>query len=152
MRTLKLKISIKVPFFSTEDRLKLESLIYNLLGELPNLTEIKEADLVYLTANDIDIRSLRPFYVYIREHEIIDTVRKYAIVNPVEQVITFNIHKQALTVGKIAVVSEDTSPPLGNAELTIQVEDTEKFLKWFTPKTIEGKVQNPTKFKDIFNL
>ncbi|MCE7740818.1 MAG: hypothetical protein GOP50_00035 [Candidatus Heimdallarchaeota archaeon] len=149
---MNLRISIRVPFYSTEDKSKLEIIISNLLGNLPPLTEKKENDVVYLVADEIKIDSLRLFFKNIRQNEILDTVRKYVLIYPQEGKVIFNIHKQALTADKIAVITKNTTSPLGNVELIIHTKDTEKFLNWFAPETFEGKIIEPRKFNEIFNL
>lgn len=149
---LKLTVSIRVPFYSTEDKSKIESAIRNLLEFLPKLSEVKDNKIVFLTANEINVNSLKLFFNYVRQHEILDTVRRYARVNPLKGEVIFYIHKQALTMKKIAVVGKDTTSPLGNVELIIHTDNTEKLLDWLVPETSEGKIINPKKFKDIFNL
>lgn len=149
---MKLEISLKVPIFSTEDKSKVELCIRNLLDFLPELKEDNENGITILTSDRIKVEALKHFYLQIRQSEILDTVRKQAHINPQTNQIIFTIHKQALSVGKIAVVSKDTTSPLGHLELIIKAEDADKFLNWFAPQTVEGKIQNPSKFNSIFNL
>ncbi|MHA1199863.1 MAG: RNA-binding domain-containing protein [Candidatus Heimdallarchaeaceae archaeon] len=149
---LKISISIRVPFYSTEDKSKLEDAIRNLLGELPPLIETKVNDIRYLVSDEIKINSLRPVFKKIRQNEILDTVRRYSLIYPQAGKVIFIIHKQALYVNKIAVITKDTTSPLGNVELIVHTKDTEKFLDWFAPETLEGRILNPSKFNDIFNL
>ncbi len=149
---MKLEISLKVPLFSTEDKSKVESCIKNLLDFLPELKEVNENGITILTSDRIKIEALKHFYFQIRQSEILDTVRRQAHINPQTNQIIFIIHKQALLIGKIAVVSKDTTSPLGHLELIINAEDANKFLDWFAPHTVEGKIQNPSKFNSIFSL
>ena len=149
---MKVEIYIKIPLFSTEDKTKVELCVNNLLEFLPELSELHENGKTFLLSENIDIEHLKPFFLYIRRHEIIDTVRRYAYVDSLNNEIIFSIHKQALTVGKIAVVTRDTTSPLGHLELKIRTNNHEKFLDWFAPETIDGKIQNPQKFGAIFNL
>ncbi len=143
---------MRIPFYSTEDRKKIEQIVLNLLGEVPELTEVKEKNRVYLVADKIRTEALRSFFMYVRKQEILDTVRSCVVIYPEEGEVVFNIHKQALMVEKIAVVSSDTYSPLGNLKLIIQSGNIEKFLDWFVPETSEGKVLRNRKFDEIFNL
>ena len=149
---MKLEMTLRIPFYSTENREKIETALVNLFGEIPELIEQKEENLSFLTSNKLEINSLRIFFNYIRRNEIIDTVRKCTLIYPSEGNIIFNFHKQALMVEKIVVITPDTSSPLGSVELTIHTQNIEKFLNWLVPKTHEGKILKPKKFNDIFNL
>jgi len=149
---LKPKISLLVPFYSTEDKSKLELAIKNLLDYLPNLKQKSIDNIRHLSADNIKLESLKHFYMHIRQNEILDTVRRYANINAEEGQIVFTIHKQALTVNKIAVVSEDASSALGDIKLKIYTKEVEKFLDWFAPETEKGKIIKSGKFKDIFNF
>ncbi len=152
MKVLTLNITLKVPFYSTEDKTKIELIIKNLLGYLPELSETKIDDKVFLISDKVKIDSLKPFFLSIRQNEVLDTVRRCASIYPQEGTIIFNIHKQALTVNKIVVVTRDTTSSLGNLQLIIQTKDTEEFLNWFTPETFEGKILKNRKFNEIFNF
>jgi predicted RNA binding protein with dsRBD fold (UPF0201 family) len=66
--------------------------------------------------------------------------------------LVFSLHKQALFAGKLAVVTADTTSPLGNVELWIYGSDPEKILDWLAPQTIDGREQTPRKFSEIKSL
>ncbi len=146
-----MKISLSVPFYPTEMLEKVEVTIINLLEMLPELEHIKMNEYILLTAEDLPVESLQKFFKNIRRDRVVDTVRNCAIVEPNRSII-FILHKQALFVERIAVITKDASSPLGNIELKIQTPFPEKVLDWLAPKTVEGEIIHPQPFKAVHSL
>ena len=145
-------VSLDIPFYSTESREKLERCITNLLGYLPPLTEVKARNYQVLKAEEIKIESLNAFFDYIRKAKILDTVRKCSYISKPEQELVFKFHKQGLYVNKIAIVTSDTSSPLGNLRLKIKSSDPLKILDWIAPETEEGFETKKRYFGEVFNF
>jgi len=149
---MKVRIKVRIPFFSTENKSKIEVCISNLLGYVPELSEKVISEERVLETEDCSVNTIHNFFNFIREKEILDTVRSCAIMDYANHALVFNLHKQALFVGKYAVVTADTSSPLGNVELWIFGKEPEKVLDWIAPETIEGKETIPRKFSEINSL
>ena len=149
---MKVKINVRIPFYSTESKAKLEICINNLLGYIPEISEEVISGERFLITEDCSVDKIQDFFNFIRETEILDAVRSCAIMDYTEPALVFNLHKQALFAGKLAVVTVDTSSPLGNVELRIYSRDPEKILDWIAPQTIDGKEQTPKKFSEINSL
>ena len=143
---MKIKINVRIPFYSTESKAKLETCINNLLGYVPEISEEVISGERFLITKDCSIDKIQIFFNFIRETEILDTVRSCAIMDYTKPALVFNLHKQALFAGKLAVVTADTASPLGNIELWIYGNDPEKILDWIAPQTIDGREQTPRKF------
>ncbi|MHA1223383.1 MAG: hypothetical protein ACTSSG_04670 [Candidatus Heimdallarchaeaceae archaeon] len=146
------QISIKVPFFQTEEKGKLLKCVENLLDLKIELNEIEDEEGVFLYNDNIPIDSLKKFFFYLRQTEILDTVRRCADVDLNQKTITFHFHKQALFNNKIAVITPDTSSPLGSIELTIKSSNPNEVLNWITPQTFQGKELKKRKFGEIYHL
>lgn len=149
---MKVSVTIRIPFYPTENEDKIKICVENLLGEIPEFQEKDLGEYKLLEKSDIDIRSIENFFSYIRKAEILDSVRRYSVIDYSENSVVFSFHKQALFVGKMAVIAPDTSSPLGNVELWIRGRDPEKILDWIAPQTEDGREITPSKFNDIFNL
>jgi predicted RNA binding protein with dsRBD fold (UPF0201 family) len=145
-------IVISVPFYSTENKKKIEACVSNLIGEVPNLEEKKIQNHIILEAENLSISGIETFFNYIREAEILDAVRKCAILDFSKSSVILHFHKQALFVKKYAVVTSDTSSALGNVELRIKGKNPEKILDWLAPETSEGRETRRRRFSEIKNL
>lgn len=149
---MKVRIKARVPFYSTENKTKLETCINNLLGYIPELTEEVIFGNKFLVTEDCAVDKIQTFFNFIREAEILDSVRSCAILDYANSALVFNLHKQALYAGKFATVTADTASPLGNVELWIYGNEPEKILDWIAPQTIDGKEQTPKVFSEIDSL
>jgi len=149
---MKVNVSIKVPFYPTENKDKVIECVQNLIGETPDFQEESMEDYKLLVTNDINVRLIENFFNFIRNAEILDSVRRCSSIDYSESSLIFSFHKQALYIGKIAVITSDTSSPLGNVELWIKGRDPEKILDWIAPQTEEGREITHRRFNDIFNL
>ncbi len=145
-------LAISVPFFSTENRGKIETCIYNLLGVIPELEKRKIFNHFLLEAENLPISGLEKFFNYIRAAEILDAVRFCATLDFSRKSVILYFHKQALFAKKFAVITADTSSPLGNVELSIKGNNPEKILDWLAPQTVEGRETRKRKFNEISSL
>ena len=145
-------LAISVPLFSTENREKIETCIYNLLGIIPVFEERKILNHFLLEAENLPISGLEKFFNYIRAVEILDAVRFCATLDYSKKSVVLHFHKQALFAKKFAVVTSDTSSPLGNVELSIKGNNPEKILDWLAPLTVEGRETRKRSFNEINNL
>ena len=149
---MKVNVSVKVPFYPTENKEKVIECVNNLIEEIPEYQELSINNHKLLVFNDIDVRSIENFFNYIRNAEILDSVRRCSSIDYSESSLIFSFHKQALFTGKFAVITSDTSSPLGNVELWIKGKDPERILDWMAPQTEDGREITHRKFKDIFSL
>lgn len=145
-------LRISVPLFSTENREKIETCINNLLGEVPDFKERSIQNHSILETEDLPISGLENFFNYIRSKEILDAVRKCAILDFSTSSVVLHFHKQALFVKKFAVITADTASALGNVELSIKGKNPEKILDWLAPQTIEGQESRKRRFSEINHL
>jgi len=143
-------LTIKIPVYATESRNKVEKCISNLLGYLPEIEKIETTEYTMLKSKDAKIESLQKFFDHIRQAKVLDTVRKCAVINNKNNNLIFNLHKQALYVNKISVITSDTSSPLGNLQIIINSNNPIRILEWIAPKTEEGFVLKKTYFGEIF--
>ncbi|MHA1304641.1 MAG: RNA-binding domain-containing protein [Candidatus Heimdallarchaeaceae archaeon] len=146
-----IRISVRVLLYPTEDLEKVEQCIENIFNQRIILHSETKNDYIVLKAENIEISLLKKLFFNIRQNEILDTVRNCAVLEDEETLLLY-LHKQALFVNKIAVVTEDTSSPFGNVELRIHGKNSEKLLDWLAPQTFEGKEVNPRKFNEIYSL
>ena len=149
---MKTKITIEVPFFPTENRSKIIQCLENLIGEIPEIQEKEKNDHSIFIVDNIDIKTIESLFNYIRRAEILDSVRNCSLIDYNTRSVIFSLHKQALYTGKFAIVTPDTSSPLGNVNLMIQGKDPNQILDWFAPQTVDGKEIKPRRFNEIFNL
>ena len=147
-----LTITVKMSYFSTENKQKLEQCFIHLLGELPEIQEVKDFETKTLVAENQPISSIRNFFFIIRARKILDTVRKCAFIDKINESVTFLLHKQALYVNKIAVITSDTSSPLGNVELIIKGGNPIEILDWIAPETSDGEELVLQKFRNYQKL
>lgn len=143
-------LTIKIPVYATESRNKVEKCITNLLGYLPEIEEIENKEYTMLTSKEAKIESLQKFFNHIRRVKILDAVRKCAIVDSTSNDLIFNLHKQALYVNRIAVISSDTFSALGNLQIIINSNNPRRILEWLAPKTEKGFELEKTHFGEIF--
>ncbi len=142
-------LTIKIPVYVTESKDKVEKCITNLLGYLPELEEIETKEYTMLTSKDAKIESLQKFFYHIRQAKVLDAVRKCAVIDSKNNDLIFNLHKQALYVNKIAVVTSDTTSPLGNLQIIINSKNPIRILEWIAPKTEKGFELKKTYFGEI---
>ncbi len=147
---MNLILTIKIPVYATESRNKVEKCISNLLGYLPELEEIENKECTMLTSKDAKIESLQKFFDHIRRVKILDTVRKCAILDNTNNDLIINLHKHALYVNRIAVISSDTFSALGNLQIVINSNNPRRILEWLAPKTEKGFELEKTSFGGIF--
>ncbi len=149
---MQIKLSLRVPLYSTENESKVMICIENLLGVQPELKRIDDAEITYLIAENLPIDVLKRLFNHIRQNFILDSVRQCMKRDYYSNSLVVPLHKQALFTNKIAFTTEGTSSPLGNVELIIQPDNCDKFLDWFVPKTEDGKELSPRKFSEISTL
>ena len=149
---MQLEIRVQSPIFSTETKDKIEICFENLLGFVPQTYENSEVEPNIIYSDNLEVNSLKRLYLYIRQVEIIDAVRRCISFKGGNKEIIISFHKQALYSGKIAIVTSDTSSPLGSVELLIKTKNTDKFLNWLVPETSFGRIIKHSNFDDIVNL
>ena len=149
---MQIKIDLHVPFYDTEDELKIAKCVENLLGEPVELEPIKKDNLSFLVAENLNQNTLYKLFNHIRQNGILDTARQSIILDLTGKTVIITLHKQALFVNKIAFITEDASSPLGSIQLIIHAINPKRFLDWFAPKTEEGKEIPPRKFSELSNL
>ncbi len=149
-----LNLRLEIPLHPTENFDKVEKCIRNLIGKQENINEeeVEGEQYKLLVVENIAKEKLKPFFERIRREKILDAVRNCAIIKLNPSMVEFLFHKQALYMGVYAVITEDTSSPLGNVVLQIKTDKPHKFLDWLTPKTIDGKVIVKTEFQEIENF
>jgi len=145
-------LSLSVPVFSTENIKKIEESIENLLGEIPEYKINQLNNHKLLEAENLSVKGIEKFFNYIREAEILDAIRKCAVIDFNQRGVLLHFHKQALYVGRFAVITSDTSSPLGDFQLLIKGADPEKILDWLAPETFEGNEKRKRKFSEITSL
>ena len=145
-------LAISVPLFSTENREKVETCIFNLLGINPEFEERKIFNYSLLEAENLPISGLENFFNYIRIAQILDAVRSCSTLDFSKNSVVLHFHKQALFAKKFAVITSDTSSPLGNVELSIKGKNPENILDWLAPQTVEGRETRKRKFNEINSL
>lgn len=149
---MQIKLSLRVPLFSTEEESKVMMCIENLLCVQPELKRIDDEEITYFTAENLPIDVLKRLFNHIRQNFILDSVRRCIRRDYYSNSLIIPLHKQALFANKIAFTTEGTSSPLGDVELIIQPDDCDKFLDWFVPKTEDGKELVIRKFSEIISL
>ena len=142
-------LEISVPLYSTESREKIETCIKNLLGDVPEFKEKKMKNHILLYSENLPVIGIEDFFNYIRNAEILDSIRLCAILDYIKKSVVLYFHKQALFAKKFAVITSDTSSPLGNVELRIKGKNPEAILDWLAPQTIDGKETRRRKFSEI---
>lgn len=143
-------LKIKIPVYATESRNKVEKCITNLLGYLPEIEEMETQEHTMLKSKDAKIDSLLRFYNHIRHVKVLDAVRKCAIIDNENNELIFNLHKQALYVNRISVITSDTSSHLGNLQIIIKSNNPGRILDWLAPRTEKGFELKKTYFGEIF--
>ncbi|MHA1687254.1 MAG: RNA-binding domain-containing protein [Candidatus Heimdallarchaeaceae archaeon] len=149
---MNITISIKIPLFPTETKEKVLKCFERLLGSIPKVSEIEEHSTLYLVADNVPIKKLEKIFNLIREQQILDTVRNCADIDYSTNSLIFYLHKQALYSGKIAIITSDTTSPLGQVELHIRNKDPKEILDWIAPKTVDGREIKKTVFDDVYKL
>ncbi|MHA1202238.1 MAG: RNA-binding domain-containing protein [Candidatus Heimdallarchaeaceae archaeon] len=147
---MNLILTIKIPVYTTESRNKVEKCITNLLGYLPEIEEIETKEYTMLKSKDAKIESLLKLFNHIRHVKILDAVRKCAVIDNMNNDLIFNLHKQALYVNRISVITSDTSSPLGNLQIIINSKNPVRVLDWLAPRTEKGFELKKTHFGEIF--
>ncbi len=147
-----ISIEVKTKVYPTEDLEIVKNCIYNLIKQKVKF-EIEEiADFSILKTEQItNPEALKKIFYDIRNNKFLDTVRNCAIKEN-EQTLLLHIHKEALTVNKIAVITEDVSSPFGSIELRIKGKNAKELLDWLAPLTKDGKAVEEHRFSEIFSF
>ena len=138
-----MKIQITCPVFPTEDEKIIEEALSNLFHHVGtkhyHLEQCNNISLDLTERNELSV--LRQ---YIHELRIIDAVRRRLEANLNDTVTSFNLDKQAASLGKVRLLDDkDDTPSLGSIEIEIDfMNDTEleSFMSWFVPLTKDGKI------------
>lgn len=124
---MKCKIKAKARINPTEDMDKVITAISNILkfDEL----EIGE-DYVTATGGTDSILDLRES---LKSRKIRDTAQKIFLKGREDEIIKFSLNKQAALMSTPNFVEGEMSA-MGDIEVTIETDDTEKFIQWMTAK------------------
>ena len=138
-----MKIQITCPVFPTED----EKIIEEALSKLFHHVGTKHYHLEQCNNISLDLTERNELSVlrqYIHELRIIDAVRRRLEANLNDTVTSFNLDKQAASLGKVRLLDDkDDTPSLGSIEIEIDfMNDTEleSFMSWFVPLTKDGRI------------
>lgn len=121
------KIRARSPVYPTEDLQKI----------IQSLSNVFEYDELELGEGYVEISGesscILPLKDNLKKSRIRDTARKILLKGSSLGEITFKLSKQAAYVGKVNLVEDDLSS-LGEIEVTITTEDTEKMIEWLCEK------------------
>lgn len=144
-----IKLSIETEMHYSEDKQIIEdaiSRIYN-FEEFETVISEKEEEsgLKIIRAQAEGIHTLSNLFTMVREQQIVESVRNHVLnrVYPKRTKVKFALHKQALTRGRISLVSFPGESPLGPIIITIESGSTiqlTKLVEWLFPRTDKGKV------------
>jgi predicted RNA binding protein with dsRBD fold (UPF0201 family) len=117
------------------------------LTHIADFTEFTEsppdADQVrLLTARATGVHSLQKLFKQVRKQRTVQATRNFVmnLVGNHAKSVRFMIHKQFLTMGRIAVCGLEEESPLGPVMLTIQADNLPRVLEYLFPPTEDGHV------------
>lgn len=132
------EIEISCPLNETEDRVKVEQALRNMIP-LPKYSIEEIADQSYLYGRTSELKALEVFYRKLREQRILDASRKILKQRGRGNLVRFSLHKQAAAVGKISFSQPEGESPLGAITIKITSPQLESVINWLVPYTREGK-------------
>ncbi|MHA1929087.1 MAG: RNA-binding domain-containing protein, partial [Candidatus Thorarchaeota archaeon] len=138
-----MKIQITCPVFPTEDEKRIEGALSNLFHHAGvkycHLEQCSNISFNLTERNELSV--LRQ---YIHELRIIDVVRRRLEANLNGTVTSFNLDKQAASLGKLRLLDDtDDAPSLGSIEIIIDFKnetELDSFMSWFVPLTKDGRI------------
>lgn len=132
---MKLRLTISTPLYPTES----EELVLAAIGSLfPALSIRKTQDAgVVQIIGEGDEENLATFHRLLREQRILDTVRAVLEASRGDNILCFQLNKQAATAGAISFPA--STEPLGSIHVKIEAEDIQHVIDWLAPPTREGK-------------
>ncbi|MFQ6124160.1 MAG: RNA-binding domain-containing protein [Candidatus Heimdallarchaeota archaeon] len=132
------EIEIFCPLFETEDRIKVEQALRNLIP-LPKYSIKEIAGQSHLYGKTSGINALKLLYKKLREQRILDASRKVMKQRDLGNLVSFCVHKQTAVVGKISFCQPEGESPLGAITIKITSPQLESVVNWLAPYTREGK-------------
>ena len=138
-----MKIQITCPVFPTEDEKRIEKALSNLFHhDGTKHFHLEQCDNISLNLSERN--ELSVLRQYIHELRIIDVVRRRLELNLKDTVTSFNLDKQAASLGKVRLLDDaDDSPSLGSIKIAIDFmneTELESFMSWFVPMTKDGRI------------
>ncbi|AWR99917.1 RNA-binding domain-containing protein [Metallosphaera hakonensis] len=92
-----------------------------------------------LVAESPTLASLTKLHRALREERILDAARKYLRRGMEGDRLTFMIHKQAASVGRLTFIDSENESPLGPITFTVFHRDLEAVVDWLAPRTSRGR-------------
>ncbi|MBE6485774.1 MAG: hypothetical protein E7Z85_02895 [Methanosphaera stadtmanae] len=121
------QIKLKVKLNPTEEQIKVENSIRNIMGE--KIT-IKKSENDYLIVED-DLSSLYLINKLIIKNEFDELSKNILEKNKTDTEIKFFVNKQAAYNKNFHIIDENMSP-LGDIEITIETDNSEEVIEWIT--------------------
>ena len=132
------RVVVEVEVRPTEDPEKVKAAILNIIDP----DEIRWEELgntKILIAEARSLRGLTKFHRLLRQQRILDAARAVLRKSITGNSIVLHLHKQALTQGKISLVSGDHESPLGAVRVTIEHPEIRAVIDWLAPATAMGR-------------
>jgi len=135
--------TIRCFVYPTEDKIRVEQAIKNLLGPI-DLVKSELEELTELVSIEKDRSRFVSLRQSIHDKRILDAVRVRLLKNLDEFTTCIFFDKQAAYTGKLRVIDNNhVNPPLGSIEIKFDFKSEsqfEEFLDWFSPRTKGGKI------------
>ncbi len=132
------RVVVEVEVRPTEDPEKVKAAILNIIDP----DEIRWEELgntKILIAEARSLRGLTKLHRLLRQQMILDAARAVLRKSITGNSIVLHLHKQALTQGKISLVSGDHESPLGAVRVTIEHPEIRAVIDWLAPATAMGR-------------
>ncbi|MGY5871101.1 MAG: RNA-binding domain-containing protein [Candidatus Thorarchaeota archaeon] len=138
-----MEATIRCFVYPTEDKIRVEQAIKNLLGPI-DLVKSELEELTELVSIEKDRSRFVSLRQSIHDKRILDAVRVRLLKNLDEFTTCIFFDKQAAYTGKLRVIDNNhVNPPLGSIEIKFDFKSEsqfEEFLDWFSPRTKGGKI------------
>ncbi len=133
-----MRIRVRAPVYPTEDPdsvMRAVSQIYVCRLD----ARVDEKGYGEVVGESSDPNCLLGLHRRIREQMIMDAARKYLARGRRGDRIVFMLHKQALYMGKLSFVDNESESPLGAVTVIIETPNTQEVIDWLAPKTRHGR-------------
>jgi len=132
------KVVVEAEVRPTEDLDKVRAAILNIIE--PDEIRVEElGNTRILIAEARGLRGIIKLHRLLRRQRILDAARSVLKRSIVGSSIVVHLHKQALTQGKISLVSGDHESPMGAVRLRIEHPEVKAVIDWLAPATAMGK-------------
>jgi predicted RNA binding protein with dsRBD fold (UPF0201 family) len=138
-----MKATIRCIVHPTEDILKIEKAIENILGPI-TISSTKFEEFTEIYSPEINRASFTILRQLVHDKRIIAAVRVRLLKN-LDEFTTFAFFdKQAAYAGKLRLIDNNhEDPPLGSIKIQLDFKSEslfEEFLDWFSPRTKDGRI------------